>query len=548
MAEKKQKVLLVEDDPGHAELIQELLGEVKDAPFDLLWVNHLAAGLRRLDEGGIDVALLDLSLPDSDGFETFARVHAHSPEMPILVYTALNDGELAVRAVREGAQDYLIKGQLSGSNLVRSLRYAIERKRAERERIRMAEQLRTAADVSEQISAILDFDQLLNKVVTLLQSRFDLYYVHIYLLDPETQNLVMYMGSGEVGRALREQGHSIPLATEKSLVARAARERKVVAVAEICAEPAFMPNPLLPDTCSEVAVPLIAAGRVLGVLDLQDNRAHRFTQTDIDTFTTLAGQIATALQNARLFDRLQATSEQLRGLDHLKSDFLTDMSHDLRTSLNSIVGYINILLMGIDGQLSSEVMEDVQAIYEHSQRMLRPIDKINDVLDWAKLEAGRLTLNFEEIGLPSLLEDLRANYAHVVAGRPIKMTVEVEKGLPLVEADRVRLNQVLNNLIGRAVESTEEGEIRVWAFGDEGWVCVEVTDTGLGLGEADLQVILEGSSQVAAAFARRAEGRTLGLMLARHLVQMHGGKFEVRSQLGRGSTFVIRLPAQRVCR
>ncbi len=129
------KVLIIEDNPGDARLMGEMLAEVKGTEFDLEWLDRLSTGLERLAGGGIDVALLDLSLPDSQGLDTFVKAHEQAPGVPIIVLTGLDDEELAVKAVRQGAQDYLVKGQVDNNLLVRAVRYAIERKRTEQERL-----------------------------------------------------------------------------------------------------------------------------------------------------------------------------------------------------------------------------------------------------------------------------------------------------------------------------------------------------------------------------------------------------------------------------
>jgi len=124
------RVLLIEDNPVDAYLIRELLAEVGDSPFDLECASELSAGLDRLDEGGIDVLLLDLVLPDSQGLDTFVKAHTYAPEVPILVLSCLDDESLAVQAVQGGAQDYLFKWEFDGRLMVRAMKYAIERKRA----------------------------------------------------------------------------------------------------------------------------------------------------------------------------------------------------------------------------------------------------------------------------------------------------------------------------------------------------------------------------------------------------------------------------------
>ena len=126
------KVLLVEDNPGDFRLIDEMLKEVSSAKFELVWANRLSAGLEHLKQGIFDVLLLDLGLPDSQGFDTFKKIRDQAPQIPIIVLTVLADDGVAMRAVREGAQDYLVKGRIDSHLLVRSIHYAIERKRADR--------------------------------------------------------------------------------------------------------------------------------------------------------------------------------------------------------------------------------------------------------------------------------------------------------------------------------------------------------------------------------------------------------------------------------
>ncbi len=125
------KILLIEDNPGDARLIQAMLTGTRDGKFDLQWVTSLADGLECLGQGGIDVVLLDLGLPDSRGLNTFTRAYAHTPRVPFVVLTGLADETVGFTAVRQGAQDYLIKGEVDGKLLLRAIRYATERKRAE---------------------------------------------------------------------------------------------------------------------------------------------------------------------------------------------------------------------------------------------------------------------------------------------------------------------------------------------------------------------------------------------------------------------------------
>jgi signal transduction histidine kinase len=138
------RILLIEDNPGDAELLEVMLAQVAGTPFALEWVNRLAAGLDRLSQGGIDLVMLDLSLPDSHGLDTFRKVKAHSPSIPIVVMSGTTDETIAINAVHESAQDYLVKGEVTSQMLARGLRYAIERKQSELAQQRAAEAERRA--------------------------------------------------------------------------------------------------------------------------------------------------------------------------------------------------------------------------------------------------------------------------------------------------------------------------------------------------------------------------------------------------------------------
>ena len=179
------------------------------------------------------------------------------------------------------------------------------RQQAENTLLGRASELETVAQVSIATSTILDVNQLLLEVVELSKSRFNLYHAHIYVIDEQTGNLDLTAGAGEVGQTMVEQGWRIPVDHEHSLVARAARQRQAVIVDDVRQEPDFLPNPLLPNTRSEMAVPMIVGDKLLGVLDVQSDRVGRFTQEDALVKTTLASQVAVALQNAIQYQETQ---------------------------------------------------------------------------------------------------------------------------------------------------------------------------------------------------------------------------------------------------
>jgi PAS domain S-box-containing protein len=415
-----------------------------------------------------------------------------------------------------------------------------ESKKNEEELLRRAVELQTVAEVSAQATTILQIQELLRNVVELTRERFNLYHVHIYLLDEARERLVLAAGAGEVGQLMVAQGHSIALDQELSLVAGAARERIGKLVNDVTLVENFLPNPLLPETAAEIAVPMLAGEQVIGVLDVQQSEADKFSQEDVRIMTTLADQIAVAVQNARLYEEQVQTAERLREVDRLKSEFLASMSHELRTPLNSIIGYAEVILDGLDGPINEEIQEDVNAIHGSGKLLL---NLINDILDLAKIEAQQLELDREEIDLPVFLEEVIETSQIMVKDKTVVLELlPLPAELPIIYADPIRLRQILNNLISNAAKFTERGSIRVSVACDTENVAFQVVDTGIGVSEDKLALIFERFRQADQSSTRKAGGTGLGLAITKQLIEMHGGHIQVASKEGEGSTFAFTLP------
>jgi putative methionine-R-sulfoxide reductase with GAF domain len=247
------------------------------------------------------------------------------------VATQIAGGNLDVAAKVE-QQDEI--GALAGAfnNMTDKLRQSF------RDLDRRATQLATVAEISTATSTLLETNRLLQEVVDLTKERFTLYHSHIYLLDETGENLVLASGAGEPGREMMAKGFSIPLDREQSLVARAARERRGVTVNDVTLAPDFLPNPLLPDTRSELAVPMIVGGTVIGVFDIQSDQVGRFTDEDINIQTTLAAQIATSIQNVRQFEasKSQADLESLANEIGQRIQRTTTIEQTLQTAIREL--------------------------------------------------------------------------------------------------------------------------------------------------------------------------------------------------------------------
>jgi PAS domain S-box-containing protein len=231
-----------------------------------------------------------------------------------------------INAFRASVERARLKEVQDVNRELAAIQIGLEQRVAER-----TQALATVAEISTVVSTILETDKLLQEVVNLSKERFKFYHAHIYLLNEAGDTLVLASGAGEPGRRMVAEGRSIPLDREQSLVARAARERKGVTVNDVTQAPDFLPNPLLPDTRSELAVPMIVGENVIGVFDVQSDVIGRFTDADINIQTTLASQIAAAVQNARLYARAETSQQEVQSLVDYATEGLLVL--DLETGL-----------------------------------------------------------------------------------------------------------------------------------------------------------------------------------------------------------------------
>jgi CheY-like chemotaxis protein/two-component sensor histidine kinase len=223
----------------------------------------------------------------------------------------------------------------------------------------------------------------------------------------------------------------------------------------------------------------------------------------------------------------------------LKSEFLANVSHELRTPLSAIIGFSQILLDGIDGPLNDDQQQDIEQVNKSGQSLLTLINKI---LDLSKIEAGKMELTIERLELPALIESVLESISPLAQEKGLSIETRFATNLPAVEADALRLKQILINLLSNAVKFTERGQIEVSAQPSGRMVRIAVKDTGIGISADAQKVIFDEFVQGDGSSTRRHGGTGLGLSIVRRLVEMHGGAITVVSEPGMGSTFTFTVP------
>lgn len=459
----------------------------------------------------------------------------------------IEQGDLSARITKFTTRDEIGVLQ-SGVNAM-----AEKRERAEHELTQLNQQLekrvddrtrelQIAADVSKRITVVLDIEKLLQEVATLVVSGFNLDGAFIFRLDEEKQILNMAAGANAAGGiVLQDTIGDLPLKTEPSLVTKSARTRSAVMVNDVSQSPDYLLHSSMRETKSEVALPILVGDRLIGIMDLQSQKANHFGSNELRVLQSLAEQLAVAMRNAELYSQAQTARQAAETANQVKSQFLASMSHELRTPLNGIINFTRLVADGVLGTVNEKQTEILLKSVANSKHLLA---LINDVLDISKIESGSLTLLVEDnININQELEAVIGNANGLLQGKPVELIVDVEENLPLIRADRRRVRQILLNLVSNACKFTDTGSVTISAHPQNEQIVFAVKDTGPGIAPEDHDAIFETFRQTETGL-RKGGGTGLGLPISKRLTEAHEGKMWLESVSGEGSTFYVSLPVK----
>ncbi|GEM_PF-2527769 len=433
------------------------------------------------------------------------------------------------------------------------------------------EHLLTGARVSRAATSILEPNELSQQVVDMVCERFELYYVGLFLVDATKKWAVLRAGTGEAGRQMLASGHKLRIGNT-SMIGWCIANQKARIALDVGQEAVRFDNPLLPRTRSELALPLISRGEVIGALSIQSDQEAAFTEEDIVSFQTMADHLANAIQNAQLYDQLQkelkqrrhaenevrklnkelenrvaertkelqAANERLTTLSRLKDEFVANVSHELRTPITSIMLYHSLI-----EKSPEQARLYISSLKRETQRLAHLIE---DLLYLSRLEQGRINFNPDTIDINKILRDYVTDREPMAQQRQLDLVLETDPSLPTIRADEQMIGQVVSILLTNAMNYTPApGKITIRSTikqeEKQTWVGFSVQDTGLGLAPEDKERLFERFFRGKAGRESAAPGTGLGLAIAKEIMDRHGGRIEVQSEgPGKGACFSVWLP------
>ncbi|HVP38191.1 MAG TPA: ATP-binding protein [Candidatus Saccharimonadales bacterium] len=546
---RREKLLVVDDEKGVLDVFLDFFGE---EGYEVHAAADGAQALDRIREEEYDLILTDINLPGASGLEVVRAAKRRNAETGVLVITGHASLSTAIEAMHCGANDFIMKPfdllavsqvaertlrgkRLAEENrrLVACLTLANEKLQASEESLQArvdaaTRTLRTLFEMSREVSASLSLSTTLAVVTEKCRELLEARACAAFLRDEDTGN---FLGEGVAG-ADPAVVKSLVFHPGEGVLGKALADPRGVCAAQGAAEFDADDTLALLRASSVACLPMLASGQPFALLAAVD-RDGGFDAQAMELMALYAGAASNAIRNAQLF-------EKTRELDRLKSEFVAVVSHEVRTPLTAIRGSLELLGNPAYWELRPPQRELLDICQANTDRLMM---LINDILDFSKLEANRMALARTQVRLADVCRQAATNIRSLLDKKQIRLTLEMPEPEGESEVDPHRVGQVLTNLLGNAVKfSPPETEIILRLVEDADSAVIEVEDHGEGIADSDLPKLFQRFQQVDASATRKSGGTGLGLVISKAIVELHGGEISVRSQLGQGSTFSVRLP------
>jgi K+-sensing histidine kinase KdpD len=392
-------------------------------------------------------------------------------------------------------------------------------------------QIEIINEVSSQLTGTLNLEELLSLAAASIQKTFNYFDVTIFLLSEDGEELSLEAHSGNFIDFLP---HGYRQKVGDGIVGWVVKHAEKVLANDVSQDRRYIAYEYH-NTKSELSIPITVEGRVIGVLNVEDTKLHAFDETDAVVLETLCDQLGSAIKNARLYDEINRAYMKMTELDKMKSEFLGIVSHDFRSPLSSI------MLAG-RSLLKNEALAAVPRGKEYLQLIVDQAVRLNqlaeDTLSITKMESGQLTYYFKIVNIERLIQDA-VSMVKFSSRHQFEYTVEPDA--MFMKGDQAKLRQVLQNLVSNAVKYSPKGgkiTITVTERSTE-LIMISVRDEGIGIPQDKVGKLFQKFSRVDTAEAKEIKGAGLGLWICREIVEAHGGRIWIESELGKGTTMKL---------
>lgn len=535
MSEEKViiSVLLVEDSVADQQLFQQFLKQSVMTRYSLKIVENLAQANQTLAQKPVDVIVVDLELPDSRGLGTMAQLLEKWPEIPTVVLTGNSDEVMGVNAVKAGAQDYLVKGQINQEVLVRAVRYAVERKQVEVVLQQRAKQQAAIVSLSHEALQERPLDELMDHAVNLVVETLHITGCCITksAKSQKTQELF-----ANAGITFIKFGKS-----EAALAQKVFEKNESVYIPDVLTEKEY-PIPEWVSHNSITAIQCVVIpdnNETYGVLTAVTNALNQFSTEDVAFLQVVSNVLAEAVQRYKARRGLENALERAKHSELVKNLFLANMSHEIRTPLNTILGFMSLIEVSVEGKIDADEKSFFTLVRESGERLMRTV---HEILDIAQIEADTLKLVPIELDILELLKRNLPNWQKMAEAKGLKFTFESDSKRQLFTGDEYCISQACEQIVDNAIKYTDEGGVSITAQNHTEEIVVTIQDTGIGMSEEYLTNLFQAFSQESAGYAKRFQGVGLGLALTKRYLELNEVVIEVTSKQSVGTKIKLIFP------
>jgi len=518
----QEKILIADDEPYVLDVCKRIL----EKKYQVKIVHSGLEAIQLVQREPFDLLLTDIKMPGIDGLETAKAVKKINPGIICITMTGFSTMETAIKALRLGIDEFVVK-PFAPDELTLAIERALEKERLRQENIRL-KSLLPLFEFNKSLMSTVDADLLLRQVLNIAQAETASSGALLYMADAKGKLTLLTHSemATEYLEKVKANVQSLVVHVEETA------EELVIAAGQNAAFDAML---AALGVKSVVAMPLSGKEKLLGVLVVLKAEAT-FTQSECNFLSVMAGQAAIAYENARLFEDLQLAYDELKTLDHMKSEFINIAAHELRTPLAILLGYASVLEEDAEGAQK----EHLRIIVRNAMR-LRGL--IEDLLNMRYIESGQLRLNISQFDVNDVVNQAISDLAMMARNKNIALRVNLPSNLPPIHSDQQKVELIIMNLLANAIKFTPPGGcVTVSGQANDHELMMAVSDTGIGIPEKEFRRIFERFYQVENSLNREHEGIGLGLSIVKGMLERCGGKIWVESEVGKGSTFTFTLP------